>query len=241
MYQTEVLVTETEIALQRATMELALAQSHLHRLLGLGPETTNYEISMEQEYPVPTVPDISRSMAWASDNRLDLQMARLKVKEAEHKLGLEKVMVLKEVEIGASYEREVDGDEFFGPGIGIQIPIYDQNQAQIAKAEFMVRRAKKKLQAILRKVREEIVHDLERIRLQQSTIQLIEHSILPLRRNALAYADKWVGAMQLNQLYLLEAQRGILVSQLEHTRALLELRNALTDLEYHLGGKLPFS
>ncbi|MBW1944416.1 MAG: hypothetical protein JRJ51_16480 [Deltaproteobacteria bacterium] len=68
---------------------------------------------------------------------------------------------------------------------------------------------------------------------------MIEHSILPLRRNALAYADKWVGAMQLNQLYLLEAQRGMLVSQLEHTRSLLELRNAHTDLEYHLGGKLP--
>ncbi|MBW2205894.1 MAG: TolC family protein [Deltaproteobacteria bacterium] len=239
VYQTQVLVKETEIVLQRVKMELALSKSHLHRLLGLGAEDINFEISLVQENPALSIPHIGQAMDWAKNQRLDIQMARLKTKEAEHKLGLEKVMVFKEVVIGASYERDVDGDAAFGPGIDIQIPIYDQNQAQIAKAEFMVRRAEKQLQAILRKVREEIVHDLERIRLQQSTIRLIEHSILPLRRNALAYADKWVGAMQLNQLYLLEAQRGMLVSQLEHTRSLLELRNAHTDLEYHLGGKLP--
>ena len=166
-------------------------------------------------------------------------MARLKVREAEHKLELERVMVFKEVEIGASFEREPDGGERFGPGIGIQIPIYDQNQAQIAKAEFKVRRARKQLESLQERVREEIEHDLERIRFQQSAIQLIEHRILPLRQNALAYADKWVGAMQLNQLYLLEAQRGMLQSRLDHTRAVLTLCNALTDLEYHMGGKLP--
>lgn len=239
VYQNQVLVTETEIALQRVRMDLALAKSHLHRLLGLEGKNTGYAISRVQKDSIPLIPDIAEAMAWARDHRLDIQMARIKTREAEQKLELERVMVFREVHIGASYEREPDGDSVFGPGVVLQIPLYDQNQAQIAKAEYMVRRAQKQLQSVQRKAREEIVHDLERVRHIQRTIHLIEHSILPLRRSALAYADKWVGAMQLNQLYLLAAQRGILMSQLEYTRALLELRNALTDLEYHLGGKLP--
>lgn len=46
-------------------------------------------------------------------------------------------------------------------------------------------------------------------------------------------------AMQLNRLYLLEAQKGLLESHREHLQTEMQFQYALTDLERHLGGRLP--
>ena len=55
----------------------------------------------------------------------------------------------------------------------------------------------------------------------------------------MGYSHKWVNAMQLNRLYLLEAQKGLLEGKLDSLRERMELNHAITELEYHLGGNLP--
>jgi outer membrane protein TolC len=119
------------------------------------------------------------------------------------------------------------------------LPIFDQNQAQIAKAQYKNRQARKTLQALEGKVREEITGDLERINFHQVQVQTFREKIIPFREKAIGYAEKWVNAMQLNRLYLLEAQKGLLQSRREYLEALMERQKALVDLELHMGGKLP--
>ncbi len=141
--------------------------------------------------------------------------------------------------VGAVYEGDVEGTDVFGPAIDIQIPLFDQNQARIARSEYRVRQAQKDLQALEGKVLEEVIGDLEQIQLFKTRARDLRERIIPLREKILEYAEKWVRAMQLNRLFLLEAQRGFLESQQEYLNAQLELQNALTDLELHLGGSIP--
>jgi outer membrane protein TolC len=115
--------------------------------------------------------DLGEAVRYATDYRLDVQMARFKVRQAERTLQLEKARILKHVAVGASYEREADGAEVFGPGFDIELPIFDQNQAQIAKAKYRIRQARKNLQALEGKVREEVTSDLERIHLHETRVQ----------------------------------------------------------------------
>ena len=63
--------------------------------------------------------------------------------------------------------------------------------------------------------------------------------LIPLREKAMEYAEGWVSAMQLNRLYLLEAQKGFLESRREYLQALMERQKAMVDLEVHMGGKMP--
>jgi hypothetical protein len=44
--------------------------------------------------------------------------------------------------------------------------------------------------------------------------------------------------MQLNRLYLLEAQKGLLQGRREYLESLMERQKALVDLELHMGGKI---
>jgi outer membrane protein TolC len=239
VYLAQVMETEAEMALYRIQSELVVARAHLDRVLGLKPGQSGYELSKGSDREIPAIPDKEQAFGFALEHRPDIQMLRLKIREAEKKLKLEKWRILRELEAGGFYEREVEGDEVFGPGVDIQFPVFDQNQAQIARARFVIQKSKKRLQALKGKIREEIIRDLERIRLGEKRVRLLGDKVIPIREKALQYAGHWVQAMQLNRLHLLEAQKGMLQGRLDYARAQMELHHAVGDLAHHLGGRLP--
>jgi cobalt-zinc-cadmium efflux system outer membrane protein len=239
VYLAEIVVLEGELELMRFERELAIAKARLTRVLGLGPIRQDYEIVGKNSETPDQIPKVEQAIEYALGNRPDIQMARFKIRLAEKTLQLEKRRIFKHVGVGASYEGDVEGTDAFGPAIDIQVPLFDQNQARISRAEYGVRQAQKDLQALEGQVWEEIASDLERIHLFQTRAENLREKILPLREKILAYAERWVTAMQLNRLFVLEAQRGFLESQREYLNAQLALQGALTDLELHLGGRLP--
>jgi cobalt-zinc-cadmium efflux system outer membrane protein len=239
VYLAQTMVAEAEMQLARFEGELAIARSHLNRVLSFEPKQIGYEIQGGAAEENLALPDLGKAVRYATDYRLDIQMARFKVQRAERTLELEKARILKHVAVGASYEREADGADVFGPGFDIELPIFDQNQAQIARAQYRIRQARKNLQALEGKVREEITGDLERIHFHRAQVQTFREKIIPFREKAIGYAERWVNAMQLNRLYLLEAQKGLLQSRREYLEALMDRQVAMVDLELHMGGKLP--
>lgn len=241
IYRARAMVAETEVELARFEAEEAIVRSHLNRLLALGPDRLNYEIRGEGIEEFLQLLPLEDAIVYAMDHRLDVRMARFKVRQAEKELNLEKARILKHVSLGVSYERDSDDSEVFGPGFDIQLPIFDQNQAQIAKAQYRIRRAWKELQALEGQVREEVTSDLERIQVHQVHLTRLREKIIPLREKAVQYTQAWVTAMQLNELYLMETQKELLQSRREHLHALMERKHALADLELHMGGKMPRS
>ena len=239
VYLAQTMVAEAEMEVVRVEGELAIARSHLNRALSLNSRQIGYEIQGGAIEEQVKLPELEGGIKYALDHRLDIQMARFKVRQIEREVELEKARILKHVALGVSYERDADGADVLGPGFDIQLPIFDQNQAQIAKAQYKNRQARKTLQALEGKVREEITGDLERINFHQVQVQTFREKIIPFREKAIGYAEKWVNAMQLNRLYLLEAQKGLLQSRREYLEALMERQKALVDLELHMGGKLP--
>jgi cobalt-zinc-cadmium efflux system outer membrane protein len=239
IYLSQTMIAEAEMELVRFEGKLAVARSHLNRVLSLGPGQIGYEIrGGEVEKPIEP-PELDDAIEYAFGHRMDVQMARFRVRQSEKILELEKAHILKHVALGVSYEREADGADVFGPGFDIELPIFDQNQAQIAKARYRIRQARKNLQALEGKVREEVTSDLERTHFHQTQVHTFREKIIPLREKAIEYAERWVNAMQLNRLYLLEAQKGLLQSRRDYLEALMERQKALVDLELHMGGKLP--
>ncbi|MFQ6672746.1 MAG: hypothetical protein ACE5KY_05555, partial [Candidatus Tectimicrobiota bacterium] len=69
--------------------------------------------------------------------------------------------------------------------------------------------------------------------------RLIRDRVLPAYQDAIGYAEKYVGAMQLNMLFLLEARKELFTNSRRYIDALREARAAQVDLERALGGALP--
>src|SRR4030042_364395 len=84
-------------------------------------------------------------IVYAYSSRPDIQISKTRVEDTKRVLALERKRILANVESGIAYAREPDGDDFMGPEVEIQLPIFDQNQAQIVRAEYKLRQAEKEL------------------------------------------------------------------------------------------------
>jgi outer membrane protein TolC len=239
VYLSQIMVAEAEIELNGIQNELSIAKAHLDQVLGLRGNLTDYAVKEKSKFRLDQIPNAEVAIQHGLSHRLDIQMARFKIIKAERNLELEKRYILREVNIGLDYERETDREEVLGPAIELELPLFDQNQAQIAKARFMLRQARKTLQALEGQVMEEIIADLKRVDLLETRARMLEEKTLPLRQKSLDYSNKWVNAMQLNRLFLLEAQKGLIQAELDFLKTQMELLHALVDLERHLGGSLP--
>lgn len=231
-------VLDTEAAHARIEKELQLARFRLNQVLGLSPEQSDYEAVGSMTERKWSLPELETMISHALSNRPDIQMARVKVEESRRVLALERARIFRNVEAGVAYARESDGDEFLGPEIGIQLPIFDQNQAQIARAEYRVRQAEKELTAKIGKVREEVLASFERLSLTRQHVDLIGNQLLPSLKSAVEYAEKYFNAMQLNKLFLLEARKKFFETQRRYLEALREQRNLQIELEKTLGGAM---
>jgi cobalt-zinc-cadmium efflux system outer membrane protein len=241
IYMSESVVAEAEVEAAQIGIELEMARSRLNRVMGLGDKEIHYTMPEKGRKLPPPVPDIKKAIQFALEHRFDIQMARYEIVRSERALDLEKMRILKDVHLEASYEKDVDGGEALGPGIDIQLPLFDQNQAQIAKAEYVLRKAEKDLQILSGKIREEIQGDLSRIHSLKTQLNIYRKKIIPLHRKAIEYTEKWMNTMQLNRLAYFEAQKDLLHKRREYFETLLNLENAITDLELHMGGRLPMS
>jgi cobalt-zinc-cadmium efflux system outer membrane protein len=239
VYQARIMVAEAEMDLSRYENELVTAQSHLTRILGLDPGMSTYAMASPLRTPDIVIPPEDVAIDYALKNRPDIHLARTRIRYAEEKLLMEKANIFEHVKIGVAYEREADREDSIGPAIEMQVPLFDQNRPMISESNYRIRQARKNLQALEGQVREEVISGLARLRFTQSVVQQFQAKILPLRMKALDYAVTWVNAMQLNKLYLLEAQKGLLKSRKAYTEALVDYNHAMVDLELHLGGQIP--
>jgi len=241
IYMADAEVLELEEELSRIEKELQISRIRLNRLLGLSPEQFDYEVIGDLPEEFKPLPDLEIMLTHAFSSRPDIQISKVKVEDSKHVLALERKRIFANVEAGIAYAREPEGTDFMGPEIEIQLPIFDQNQAQIARAEYRLRQAEKELQAKMGLVREEVLSVTERISLARLRANLIRDKLLLIREAAAEYAEKYFEAMQLNMLYLLEARQKLFESKRRLLEALREQRNQEIELEKSLGGKIPSS
>ena len=142
----------------------------------------NYDLVPQEEHEAfANLPDLETAVRYALDHRVEVQMAKFRIRQAEQMLELDKKFVFKHIGVGASYERDVEGTEGFGPALDIQLPLFDQNQAQIARTRYKIRQERKNLQALEGQIREEVTKDLEQIQFYEN--QLPRALFVPRKRH----------------------------------------------------------
>lgn len=231
IYMATASVIETELEFAKIESELLISRYRLNRALGLSFEQSDYELVGDLPQEIIQLPELEQLISYALVNRPDIQIARKHVEDSKSALALERSRIFSNVEIGVGYERDTDRDESIGPEISLHLPIFDQNQAQIAKAEYKLRQTEKKLNAKIGKVKEEVSVAFERLRQLGKKMNIIKTQILPARDAAIKYAEKYFNAMQINMLYLLEAQRNLLETNRDYLNTLKEYQEQAVELE----------
>jgi cobalt-zinc-cadmium efflux system outer membrane protein len=134
---------QSRIELEQSEADVRIERERLARLLGLNGDQTDFKVPARlPDLPAREVP-VAGLESLALSQRLDLSAARAKVTALGEALRITKgFRFFTDVQIGVDTERTPDGQRVTGPTLALEIPIFDQGQARIAKLAAQYRQAR---------------------------------------------------------------------------------------------------
>lgn len=216
--------------------DVELAQERLRTLLGV---TDFAELAAVPEVvPNGVLPDENHLFEAALSSRPDLRAAELGVQAAGERAGWERTKVFDLLAVQLSLKQIGALGFKTGPGLSVEIPLFNRNQGGISRAEAQLRRVTLQYLELAVQVRSEV--RVSRIRLSQAKEQLglLRTDLLPLLRETLALAEKAYTNGNISYLDLQLAQRPLLDALRSEETAILDFRRAKAELERAVGKQL---
>ncbi len=234
---------EAELVVQSARLDRDEDARQLARLLGLTDPINEYSLNDS----LPALPadawDTERLVQLASNHRLDIDAARENVSRTAQAVEVEKSRKFSILELGIGSERDERRDgvvanstnAITGPNLRLELPIFDQNQARIAKAEFAHRQAQHLLDALERQVIQDVRSAADRARTATQMATLADERFVPLARENHDLSQESYRAGKTSLLAVLQAQRFLLDARKRHILASVDAAIAMAEVERVVG------
>ena len=131
--------------------------------------------------------------------------------------------------------RRQEIDTILGAAITMTLPIFDQNQAQIAKADFLLQQALKAYEDAFIRTAQDIRVALDETQTALDSAIFYRAEVVPQAERNLEFATASYSAGQTNILTLIEAQRFLLEARRGFVAVTLEASTAVARLEQTIG------
>lgn len=129
-------------------------------------------------------------------------------------------------------------ETIIGPSLSLELPIFDQNQAQIARAEYAYEQAVKTLAVVEQALIGEVHGVLDQAETHWRLVRMYRERSLPLAQDNLELSQEAYRLGRASFLSVLEAQRFLLSSRRSYVNALGEAASTLPELEQAVGRPL---
>ncbi len=223
--------------LSREEREVARDKRRLLEVMGIAEGDSQWEATDQPAgWELPA--DERLIMRLAREQRLDVAASRMVVEARAAELTEQERSRLRGLGVGVDYERDIEDDTSIGPVLDVPIPIFDINQAQIAKAGSLARASLATYEAALQRAIAQARVAYIDAENSAALVDLYRREVLVLAEGNLGLAQASLRAGQSDVTVLLEAQREVVAAR--RSLNLLESEAALSfiELEYTVGGRL---
>jgi cobalt-zinc-cadmium efflux system outer membrane protein len=236
----EALYQQTRLEGVSAEADLASAREGLTRLMGLwGGEVAWRTADRLPELPAaePPLDDLeSRAIV----DRLDLAAVRQEMQTLSYALHLaETSRWTGVIDIGADVARLKDGRVVVGPRGSIELPIFDQRRATVARLEAQLRASQRLLEARAIEVRSEVRDARNRLVYARQKIDRYRAEVIPIRERVVALSQQQYGAMLLGVYPLIQAKQAEINAYRDYITVVRDYWIARAELDRAVGGRLP--
>jgi cobalt-zinc-cadmium efflux system outer membrane protein len=230
---------QAALDLSQEELEQLEAREQVNHVLGLSGETTGWTLGE----PLPALPasdpNLEHLESLAINQRLDVASARSQAMLLGKALGLARTTRLfGRLEIGVDTHRDPDGPRVLGPNLVIELPLFDQRQATIARLEAQRRQQERRLAGLSIDARSEVRLARARLQAARHTAMHYRDTVLPLRKAVLEESLLHYNGMFLSPYDLFAAR----AAEVEASRGYLQAQRtywmARADLERAAGGWL---
>jgi cobalt-zinc-cadmium efflux system outer membrane protein len=226
---------------RRAKTEAELARIELDRKMGTWGARTSWRLPHRLPDPPASEPPLDHLESKAIAERLDLGAARRSQQAMDSALTLAKTTRwFGKVDISIEAGRLRHTHHYaFGPALSIEIPLFDQRTAAIARLEAMARQNEDELQALAIDIRADVRMARSKLVTARANVDDYIHTVIPLRENVVKFSQQQYDAMLLGVYQLLQSRQAEFAAYSESIAALRDYWIARSDLERTVGSHLP--
>ena len=171
----------------RAEVDTDTARARLAELLGLSGWRDDWRLAGSLP-PLPASdPDPAAIENQALERRFDVRAATKAVDARLRALATQRrFRWMNELELGVFRDSVVGGTTFIGPNAVIELPLFDQRQAQLLAGDAQLRSALRTLESIKLSARSELRTHAAEMRVTRALLEKYEKVILPNQRQIAA-------------------------------------------------------
>ena len=230
---------QARIAATRAAAEAVRAKFALHQLMGLTGEPS-WAAPLKLPTPIETNDPLDALLAIAHTRRGDLAAARQEVALLDDALHLAKRWRwLGTVNVGVEHDREQDGVNLTGPTLSLALPIFDQGQAGIARAEGQLTDARAQMSSLEAQVDHDVRFNHARVKAARAVAELFVNYLNPAQDIIVKRQQQRENFMFIGQFELLLAKQQQYDAYQSYLEAVRDYWLARSELARATGGRLP--
>lgn len=130
-------------------------------------------------------------------------------------------------------------DSLLGPTLDITLPVWHQNQPEIAKARFKASQKRKEYEDLLDAVAQDVEQAFTRVKVAEEVVTFFEKQALPQARENVDVAQRVYQAGKESIIALIDAQKSLIRQRGECINIRRDYAIALAELKRAVGGGLP--
>ncbi len=235
--QARIEAIRAEQAWQLAESQVALMQTRLHVLMGLGKDPIHFKlVGSDADSPAPINRSIEDLVKDALANRPDLRAAELAMEAAGVQVDLSKKEIYTLTVILDANDKDTGFE--IGPGVDFTIPLFNQNQGNRAIADAKLQKAMRRYVTTRDQITLEVRESYLRWQQAVTAVKLWDSKLIPELQSAVRLANTAVDAGDLPPLALLEARSRLNAALGEKSTAVADWHVAVAELERAIGHRL---
>ena len=219
-----------------ARVKTANARRELAKQLSLHRAVETLVLSDSLPTTAASELDAEKLVELALEARLDLRAIVATIETLDTRMTNEERAAWGQFSAGVNLERPAgSGSSAYGPAVSLSLPLFDQNQAQVARAGFELHQMRLLLEAARVAVTQNVRSGTARVNAASSNLRFYSEELLPQSQLALDLAAESYAAGNLPLFELVEVKRGVLSTRESQVLLRLEAATAAAELERIVG------
>ena len=235
----ETLYEQARLDLASAEAEILEHREELNRLMGVWGNDTGWKVPDKLPEIPAGDPSLDQLESLAMTQRLDVAAARQELQVASTASSLAgSSRVFGMLDVGVEAEREGEDGWEVGPSAKLTLPIFDQGQGMVARAEAQLRQSHHRLAGLAVNVRAEVRAARNRLVAARSVAHHYRTVLIPLRERVVALSQEQYDAMLIGVYQLLQVKQNEIETYRQYIGAVRDYWIARSNLERAVGGRL---
>ncbi len=231
---------EMSAELLRSKAEYQSARDYLNGLLGLVDTERNWSLGRE----LPRLPDTDTDLMMAEDlalqRRLDLESAEREIEQITEALEITRdYRWLGGASVGVSTERDPDGGRVTGPNFSVEIPVFDQRQAAIARLESLLEQSKSRCAALKVTIQNDVRAAINHVNAARTLAEYYRDELVPAQQQVVKFTQQEQNYMLVDAFELLFVRQQATKAYRAYVEGLTDYWLARAELAHAIGIGLP--